>query len=176
VVDPSFLDLVRLGVKPARDPLIVESLPVVDQQLEVMTPEGPLWHRYNQDGYGETKSGGNWDVSQPDTFGTIGRVWPIFAGERGEYTIAARGDATSFLTTMAGAANDAKLIPEQVWDNNPPAGEPGFVTGQGTFSATPLAWSHAQFIRLAWSIDAGRPIEQPSVVACRYTEDCSEGR
>jgi hypothetical protein len=30
------------------------------------------------------------------------------------------------------------------------------------------AWSHAQFVRLAWSIDAGRPIERPAVVACRY--------
>jgi glucoamylase len=173
VVDPSFLELVRLGVKPALDPLVVESLPVIDQQLEVMTPEGPLWHRYNYDGYGETRSGGNWDVSQPDTFGTIGRVWPIFAGERGEYTLAAGRDARSFLTTIAGAANDGELIPEQVWDKNPPAGQPGFVTGQGTFSATPLAWSHAQFIRLAWSIDAGRPVEQPSVVACRYTGHCA---
>jgi glucoamylase len=40
-------------------------------------------------------------------------------------------------------------------------------------SATPLAWSHAQFVRLAWSIDAGRPVERPAVVACRYTgTDC----
>ena len=41
-------------------------------------------------------------------------------------------------------------------------------TGEGTFSATPLAWSHAQLVRLAWSIDAGAPVEQPSIVACRY--------
>jgi glucoamylase len=60
------------------------------------------------------------------------------------------------------------LIPEQVWDENPPSGQPGFARGEGTFSATPLAWSHAQFIRLAWSLDAGRPVEQPRVVACRY--------
>ena len=36
-------------------------------------------------------------------------------------------------------------------------------------SATPLAWTHGQLIRLAWSIDAGEPIERPSIVACRYT-------
>ncbi|MBA2515196.1 MAG: hypothetical protein H0V26_12875, partial [Solirubrobacterales bacterium] len=48
----------------------------------------------------------------------------------------------------------------------------GFVAGEGTFSATPPAWSHAQLVRLAWSIDAGRPIERPSVVACRYTGAC----
>ena len=32
---------------------------------------------------------------------------------------------------------------------------------------------HGQLIRLAWSIDAGEPIERPSIVACRYTgEGC----
>jgi glucoamylase len=51
----------------------------------------------------------------------------------------------------------------------PPAGTgPRFVPGENTFSATPLAWSHAQFIRLARSIDAGRPVETPRIVACRY--------
>ena len=69
---------------------------------------------------------------------------------------------------MAGAANEGWMIAEQVWDDNPPSGRPGFPPGEGTLSATPLAWSHAQFIRLARSIDAGRPVEQPSVVACRY--------
>jgi len=60
------------------------------------------------------------------------------------------------------------MIPEQVWDENPPSGRPGFRRGEGTFSATPLAWSHAQFIRLAQSIDAGRPVELPRIVARRY--------
>jgi glucoamylase len=69
---------------------------------------------------------------------------------------------------MARAGNDGFLIPEQVWDDNPPSGQPGFTPGEGTFSATPLAWSHAQFIRLAWSIAAGRPVEQPAIVARRY--------
>ena len=57
------------------------------------------------------------------------------------------------------------MIPEQVWDGRPPGPA---ARGRGTFSATPLAWSHAQLVRLAWSIDAGAPVEQPSVVACRY--------
>ena len=43
-----------------------------------------------------------------------------------------------------------------------------FVPGEGTFSARPLAWTHAQFLRLAASIDAGYPVETPQVVACRY--------
>ena len=50
------------------------------------------------------------------------------------------------------------------------AAAPGarFAPGENTFSATPLAWSHSQLIRLAHSIDAGAPVETPQVVACRY--------
>jgi glucoamylase len=60
------------------------------------------------------------------------------------------------------------MLPEQVWDDNPPSGQPGFEPGTGT----PLAWTHAQLVRLAWSIDAGRPVERPTVVACRYARAC----
>src|SRR3954454_24148522 len=173
IVDPSFLELVRLGVKRANDPTIVNTIKVVDDQLGVTTPNGSFWHRFNFDGYGETRDGGPWDISPPDTFRTIGRIWPIFAGERGEYELAA-GDsgAEDRLASIAAAGNDGHMIPEQVWDEHPPSGQPGFPRGEGTFSATPLAWSHAQFIRLAWSIDAGAPVEQPSVVACRYVRSC----
>ena len=63
------------------------------------------------------------------------------------------------------------MLPEQVWDDR--EGGPGAEPGKGTRSATPLAWTHAQFVRLAWSIQAGKPIERPAIVACRYTgTDC----
>jgi glucoamylase len=175
VVDPSFLELVRLGVRPASDPVVRNTVSVVDSRLGVSTPNGEFWHRFSFDGYGETRDGGPWDLSDPDTFRTIGRAWPIFAGERGEYELAAGGGtgaARSRLAAMAGSANDGLMMPEQVWDENPPSGRPGFPRGEGTFSATPLAWTHAQFIRLAWSIDAGRPVETPRVVACRYVAGC----
>ena len=64
------------------------------------------------------------------------------------------------------------MIAEQVWDQFPPSGSAGFPRGEATLSAQPLAWSHAQFVRLAWSIEAGRPVEQPSIVACRYVRTC----
>jgi glucoamylase len=64
------------------------------------------------------------------------------------------------------------MLPEQVWDEHPPSGSAGFPRGEGTFSATPLAWSHAQFVRLPWSIQAGGPVEQPSIVPCRYARTC----
>jgi glucoamylase len=65
------------------------------------------------------------------------------------------------------------MLPEQVWDDFPPSGQAGFPRGEGTFSATPLAWTHAQYVRLAWSIEAKHPVEQPSIVACRYTGSCT---
>jgi glucoamylase len=86
--------------------------------------------------------------------------------------LAAGASADARLAAMAGAANEGGMMPEQVWDDHPPSGQPGFPTGEGTLSATPLAWSHAQFVRLAWSIQAGNPVEQPSIVACRYVRSC----
>ena len=180
VVDPSFLELVRLGVKAPSDPDILSTLPVVDAQLGVTTPNGQFWHRYNRDGYGERPTGAPWDIGFPaapldspwSSQATIGRIWPIFAGERGEYELAAGRSATARLAAMVAVRNDGYLLPEQVWDAFPPSGSPDFPAGTGTFSATPLAWSHAQFVRLAWSIVAGAPVEQPLVVACRYVRTC----
>ncbi len=78
-----------------------------------------------------------------------------------------------YLRAVAAAANSGGMIPEQVWDGRAPTGRTSrFVAGEPTLSATPLAWSHAVFVRLAWSIDAGRPVERPSVVACRYAGAC----
>lgn len=168
VVDQSFLELVRLGVKPADDPVVESTLPVVDRRLRATTPNGPFWHRYDYDGYGETRSGGEWRITDPDTFRTIGRVWPLLAGERGEYTLAHGGDATSYLLGMARASGAGDMLAEQVWGDHPPAGQPGFPQGEGTRSATPLVWSHAQLVRLAWPIQAGAPVETPSVVSERY--------
>jgi glucoamylase len=172
VVDTSFLELVRLGVKRPDDPTIVNSIAVADDRLAVDTPNGRFWHRFDFDGYGEQRNGAPWDSFPPDSQATLGRAWPIFAGERGEYELAAGATATAQLAAMAGAANDGYLIPEQVWDDQPPSGQPGFPPGEGTLSATPLAWSHAQFVRLAWSITAGHPVEQPTIVACRYVRTC----
>jgi glucoamylase len=173
VVDTSYLELVRLGVKHADDAVIRNTATVVDAQLAVDTPRGRFWHRFNFDGYGEQRDGGPWDIGFPaGSQTTIGRIWPIFAGERGEYELLAGGDPDAHLDAMAGTANEGGMMPEQVWDEHPPSGQPGFEPGTGTYSATPLAWTHAQFVRLAWSITHGHPVEQPRVVACRYVQDC----
>jgi glucoamylase len=169
VVDPSFLELVRLGVLPPGDTAVTNSLAVVDERLAERTPNGEFWHRYDFDGYGEQANGGPWDIGFPaGGRATRGRLWPLFAGERGEYEIAAGRRADPRLAAMAATANTGGLLAEQVWDNEPPAGA-GFAPGTPTLSATPLGWAHGQYVRLAWSMDEGRSISTPSVVACRYT-------
>jgi glucoamylase len=171
VVDPSFLEVVRLGVKSALDPNVRSTLPVIDRELRYRTANGPFWHRASFDGYGEQRDGSQWEPVPTGSGLTVGRGWPLLTGERGEYRLAAGQAAQRELDTMARAADGtSKLMAEQVWDHQPPAdgGDPRFIPGENTFSATPLAWSHAQFIRLASSIDAGRPVETPTIVACRY--------
>ncbi|XVU22413.1 glycoside hydrolase family 15 protein [Actinoplanes sp. CA-054009] len=168
VVDPSFLELVRLGVLPADDPDIRNTLRVVDAQLGVQTPNGFFWHRASFDGFGEKRDGTQWEYNLPDdSLLTHGRAWPLLSGERGDYELAA-GDprtARTRLAAMARAAGPGNMLPEQVWDQNPP---PGRTPGTPTYSATPLVWSHAQYVRLAQNLAAGRVLDTPSVVADRY--------
>ncbi|WP_394615004.1 glycoside hydrolase family 15 protein [Lentzea sp. JNUCC 0626] len=154
VVDPSFLELARLGVKRADDPVIRNTVRVVDQQLK----EQGYWHRFTQDGYGETADGRPWGINWTTPTRTYGRLWLLLTGERGEYELLAgqKGIAAQRLREIAATANSGLMLPEQVWE------------GRGTQAATPLAWTHAQYVRLAWSLDAGRPVERPDVVATRY--------
>jgi glucoamylase len=164
IVDAGFLELVRLGIKEPANALVVESLKLIDQLIKVDTPVGEAWYRYNHDAYGETLDGGNYDGRNG-----VGRLWTLLTGERGEYEIAA-GDVASArkrLDTMAGFANDGLMLPEQVWDLKR-APNASFRFGAGTGSATPLAWSMAQFIRLAMNIESGRNLETPKVVWQRY--------
>ena len=53
LVSLDFSYLVRLGLRSAHDPRVQDTIKVVDQVLRVMTPSGALYHRYNEDGYGE---------------------------------------------------------------------------------------------------------------------------
>lgn len=168
VVDPSFLDLVRFGVLPPDDPAVVNSLDVVDRRLEVTTPNGSFWRRFSFDGYGETRTGGQWVITDPGDHRTLGRGWPLLTGERGEYAVTAGQAADSHLAAMAAAAGPTGMIAEQVWDGRPPTGEACCEAGEGTRSATPLTWSHAQLVRLAWTMQLGRPVDQQPVVAERY--------
>lgn len=164
IVDAGFLELVRLGLKPANDSLVVASLALIDQLIKVETPGGSGWYRYNHDAYGERPDGGNYDGRNG-----VGRLWTLLTGERGEYDLA-RGDmaaARKRLDAMMAFANDGLMIPEQVWDRNE-SPRPELRFGQGAGSATPLAWSMAQFIRLAINIKQGQNVETPNLTTVRY--------
>jgi glucoamylase len=166
IVDAGFLELVRLGIKPVNDSGIVNSLNVVDKLIKVQTPNGAAWYRYNHDAYGETDDGGNYDGRTGR-----GRLWTLLTGERGEYDLA-RGNrlaAQKRLDAMMGFANEGMMIPEQIWDRSETPGSQ-FRVGEGTGSATPLAWSMAQFIRLAVNLKIGHNGETPAVVAARYAK------
>lgn len=161
VADAGFLELVRLGIRPANDPIIEESVRIVDSTIRVETPNGPSFYRYSHDGYGETLFGGPW-LGQG-----VGRLWPIFTGERGEYEIALGQDPTLYLQAMLHFANQGGMIPEQVWDTAEPVSS-HLVFGKGTGSATPLAWSMAQFVRLVVCSQEKKIVEQPSIVANHF--------
>lgn len=166
IVDAGFLELVRLGVKPATDPSIRASLAIVDKLIRRQPPQGDGWYRYNHDAYGERPDGGRYDGRTG-----IGRLWTLLTGERGQYELA-RGNrvgARHHLNTMMGFANEGMMLPEQVWDRREsPRADLRY--GSGTGSATPLAWSMAQFIRLAISLQIGHNSDTPAVVAARYAK------
>lgn len=152
IVDPSFLELVRLGIKAPGDQHILDTLPVVDS-LWVVTPHGPASYRYTHDCYGD---------ADPGTNHRRGRLWPIFTGERAMYYLA-RGDrarAVSLAQAMVAFAGPAGILPEQVWES----------TGTGTESATPLIWTHAEYVVLVNSLAAGQPTDRPAVAYQRYAE------
>lgn len=171
IVDAGFLELVRLGIKRARDPLILKSIAVVDELIKIETPLGAAWYRYNHDAYGERADGGRYDGRAGK-----GRLWTLLTGERGEYELA-RGHrrlARERLDAMMNFAGPGGMIPEQVWDS-PASPQPELRFGKGTGSATPLAWSMAQFIRLAVNLQAGRNLDTPEIVAARYLKPRRRG-
>ena len=174
IIDAGFLDLVRLGIKPWDDPVVRNSVREVDKTIRVDMPSTVAFYRYNGDGYGEREredEGAPWSVENAGK----GRLWPLLTGERGEYELHVDPDAegaldpTALLETIQGFANSGRMIAEQVWDRDHTT-EYNWEFGEGTGSATPLAWSMAQYVRLAHSIDAGAPVETPAFVHDRYLE------
>ena len=161
LISLDFLALVRMGLRRADDPLITDSVRLADALLKTDTPSGPAWHRYTGDGYGETETGA------PFTGAGRGRAWPLLAGERGQYELAAGRDPLPLLETMAAMAGKGGMIPEQVWDAEAIPRRFLF-PGRPTGSATPLAWAHAEFVKLVISRHAGRPVDAPGAVARRY--------
>ena len=164
IVDAGFLELVRYGIRKPDDPVIVDSLKVVDAVLKVDTPVGPVWHRYNHDGYGQREDGGPYDG-----WGK-GRAWPLLTGERAHFELAAGRDVKPFIRAIEGFASATGLLPEQVWDEQDKPEKHMFL-GRPTGSAMPLMWAHAEYIKLLRSASDGRVFDLIPEVANRYLGD-----
>ncbi|WDR02668.1 glycoside hydrolase family 15 protein [Devosia algicola] len=156
-----FLYLVRTGLRKADDKRIVDTVRLVDEILRVETPNGPSFHRYNGDGYGEHADGSPFDGQG------IGRLWPLLTGERGHYAVAAGEDARPYLAAMAKMTGPGGLIPEQVWDSEP-LPDRGLMPGKPSGSAMPLVWAHGEFLKLLACITTERPTELLDDVDTRY--------
>jgi glucoamylase len=161
IVDAGFLALVRYGILRPGDPLIEDSLRVVDAALKVDTPSGPCWRRYNHDGYGQRSDG------EPYRDWGYGHAWPLLTGERGHYELAAGRDARPFIRAMEAFATSTQLLPEQVWSlMNLPKSH--MFLGRPTGGAMPLVWAHGEYIKLVRSAADGRVFDLIPPVAERY--------
>ena len=176
IVDGGFLELVRYGVRSATADSIVASLPEYDDQrredrfrVRYDVNGVPAFRRYGNDGYGEqTDTGGNYGVGGEMHAGQRGRLWPFFTGERGHYELAALmampsadagwmtsqidGIRQTYVRGMESFANGGLLLPEQAWDGVGDDTAHDYRLGQGTNSATPLAWTHAEYLKLLRSL------------------------
>lgn len=171
VVSPDIWSLVRYGLRDPHDERIAFTTAVIDAALQVKMPHGPAWHRYDQDGYGETAEG------DPFREKGIGRAWPLLTGERAHYELA-RGrheQARELLATLESFACGIGLIPEQLWDADD-IPEKQLRRGGPTGSARPLAWAHAEHLQLLRSIRDRRVFSCPRVVAERYVRDRTPAR
>ncbi|MHB1793992.1 MAG: glycoside hydrolase family 15 protein [Acidobacteriaceae bacterium] len=161
IIDQGFLELVRYGIRSPHDPLIVDSLKVVDALLKVNTPYGPCWRRYNHDGYGQKHNGGPYEG-----WGQ-GRAWPLLTGERAHYELAAGRDIQPLIKAMEQFSSEGGMLPEQIWDA-PDLPEEGMFLGRPSGSAMPLAWAHAEYIKLLRSREDGDVFDRVGPVEGRY--------
>ena len=161
IVDAGFLELVRYGIRKPGDPLIEDSLRVVDATLKVETPYGVSWRRYNHDGYGQADDGGSfvgWGR---------GRAWPLLTGERAHYELAAGRDVRPLIAAMERFAAQTGMLTEQIWDA-PDLPHAFMFRGKPTGAAMPLMWAHAEYIKLLRSIQDGQVFDLIPEVAKRY--------
>jgi glucoamylase len=164
IVDAGFLELVRYGVRRADDPLIIDSLKVVDSILKTDTPKGPCWRRYNYDGYGQRKDGG------PFLGWGEGRPWPLLTGERAHYELAAGHDTAPYISAIEQFSSTGGMLPEQIWDA-PDFPEAGLQFGGTTGSAMPLVWAHAEYVKLLRSVTDGKVFDRVAAVEERYGKE-----
>ena len=169
IVGGDFLHLVRLGIRDANDPIVRDSIEVVDRVLKRDLPQGPGWRRYNHDGYGQKDDGSAFDGTG------VGRAWPILTGERGHYELAAGRDPMPFIATIERFANEGGMISEQLWDADD-LPDSCLKRGHPTGAAMPLCWSHAEYISLVRSRHDGVCFDRVEPAFQRYVAKPKKSR
>jgi glucan 1,4-alpha-glucosidase len=175
IIDAGFLEYARLGLLPASDADIVRSLAIVDASIRRSTASGDGFYRYNGDGYGDGSDDGHpWAPSNKGN----GHLWPVLAGERGQYEVDRGGSAIARLDAMRNMSSGVGLITEQAWElpdlaaspfgTDPTVASIGFENGKPAGSASALTWSAGQFVRLTLDAAAGRVLDRPAYTFDRY--------
>ena len=148
ILDGGFLDLVRMGLRDPRDPRILNTLRLYENPdngiaaADPDVPEALTYRRYSRDEYG---------------YHHVGGYWPLLAGEKGDYDIAAGNsdgaNAQLFILEKSASANG--LLPEQT--NDAPSSNASVAWGV----AQPLVWAHAEDILLHRGIEEGKVFDAP---------------
>ena len=149
ILDGGFLDLVRMGIRGPNDPRILSTLRIYEMPeigIAKADSSGVLtFKRYNRDAYGPSHQGG---------------YWPLLAGERGHYAVAANQTETARaeLFLVEKSAVESGLLPEQTLTPPPATGHADIDEG----IACPLVWAHAEDILLHRSIEEGTVFDSPA--------------
>lgn len=143
ILDGGFLELVRQGIRDADDPRIRGTLRIYESETSGLGEKGSF-HRYTKDAYGPGRSGG---------------FWPVLAGERGHYAVAAKDfeQARVQLHLLERSALPSGLLPEQVIQPSP-----SLRVGLGV--ASPHVWAHAEGVLLNRSIEEGKVFDAPPFI------------
>ena len=163
VVSPDALALTRFGLRAATDPRMQSTAKVIDAELRKQLATGPGWIRSTDDGYGEHADGSAYNGHG------IGRCWPLLAGERGHFELAsgATDVAEELARVISRQTSECGMIPEQVWDAAD-IPEHQLFNGHPAGSGMPLAWAHAEYVKLVRSIHDGKVWDTPPQPVQRY--------
>ena len=155
----------RLGVLPADDPDVAQSLPSSTRRSSRPRRAARAGIATTATATATARADGHpWAPSGQGT----GHLWPVLSGRarRAALQTGDAGDAVALLDAMAQFASGVGLIPEQDWElpdlaaspfgTDPTIASIGFVNGKPAGSASPLTWSAGAFVRLAADIAAGR--------------------
>jgi glucoamylase len=166
IISVDALALVLFGLRDANDPRILNTVKIIDALLKSDTVNGTVWHRYNEDGYGERVDG-----SPFEGIG-LGRGWPMLTCERGLYELAKgnKTEANRLLKNVVSLAGEGQLLPEQTWDSAD-IPEKKLFNGQPTGAALPHMPTEAGYLRFLRSVSDNAVFAMPHQTVRRYLEE-----